>query len=320
MIPGHMPPRPARFARVVNNADRRIKTQLMSDEPKYTTTLLVDLLPRLLAENDNAVEMLRSGRQRGPISGFDKLDKTIGGYFQPGLHILQAAPGDGKTAMALQIASMCSFPSVYVSVEMPTIELFRRLIARSTDTFLGKLKSGELPTKKVQELALAAIENHPNFALVDATSGYIPLDEVQKISLVLKERFKSNNVFVVFDSLQYWARNISRGGLSEYDLISEGVRKLAEAGHTLSCPILAISHRNRAGNKGDGGMHASKGTGDIEYSCESLLELVRDPKEGKPDVNGTSLINLTVHKNRHGESGRTIQFEFSGRVQKFTEL
>ncbi len=291
----------------------------MSDEPKYTTTLLVDLLPKLLAENDAAVEVLRTGRSRGPVTGFDNLDKVMGGCLHPGLHILQAAPGDGKTAMGLQIASTCKHPAVYVSAEMPTVELFRRIIARTTDTFLGKLKSGELPTKKVEALALQTIELTPHLALVDATLGPINPAEIQRIALGLRERFEVSSVLVVLDSLQYWARGAGWQGISEYDLISESVRRLGEAAAALASPILAISHRNRAGNKGDGGLHASKGSGDIEYGAESILELARANKDSKPDIYGNVPVNLTVHKNRHGEPGKTIQFSFCGRIQKFTE-
>lgn len=292
----------------------------MIEEPKYTATLLADLLPKLLAENDTAIELMRTGRKGGPISGFMQLDEAVGGFFQPGLHILQAAPGDGKTAMALQIAASCECPAVYISTEMPVIELFRRLISRTTNTFLGKLKTGEIPTKKMEALAIRTIEVHPHLALVDATRGWIPLEGIQRVGLGLRERFRAAALFIVLDSLQYWARGFSQAGLNEYELISEGVRRLSELGAILTCPILAVSHRNRQGNRSsEGGMHSAKGSGDIEYACESLLELSR-VKDLKLDDQGSFIINLAIYKNRHGESGKIIPFAFSGRIQKFTEL
>src|SRR5262245_30990621 len=107
--------------------------------PKPTLTLLADLVGELRADAQAAYDARQAGHPRGPVTGLSPLDEALGGYLAQGLHVLQAAPAAGKTAMGLQIGSSCSFPALIVSVEMPTLELFRRLIARNTRTFLGKL-------------------------------------------------------------------------------------------------------------------------------------------------------------------------------------
>ena len=68
-------------------------------------TLLSDLVTEFVADTEAAREALESGMPRGPITGMARLDETIGGYFSNGLHILQAAPGAGKSAFSLQTAA-----------------------------------------------------------------------------------------------------------------------------------------------------------------------------------------------------------------------
>ena len=69
-----------------------------------TLARLDGLLDALAAETRQAADDRRRGRPLGPISGFPSLDRELGGAFSPGIHILGAVPGLGKTALALQIA------------------------------------------------------------------------------------------------------------------------------------------------------------------------------------------------------------------------
>src|SRR5438045_667911 len=78
---------------------------------------------------------------RGPVTGLPELDSALGGNLQPGVTVLQANTGTGKTALALQIAATCGFPALYLSAEMRALELFRRHAARVTGRYLGRFKS-----------------------------------------------------------------------------------------------------------------------------------------------------------------------------------
>jgi replicative DNA helicase len=288
----------------------------MTEETQFRAVRLGDLIGELAAENDAAVEARKTGRPRGPVTQIKKLDEALGGFMANGLHIVQAGPGAGKTALSLQIASNCAFPTLYVSAEMHLLELFRRLIARTTSTFLGRLKTGELSTDDVRRLARQTAEQAPWVALLDATRSYVNPTAILAAASAIRERAGSSGVLVVLDSLQYWAK--SAGDASEYDLVNAGLRSLCQIASQLSCPVLTISHRNRQGNKGEGGMFSSKGSGEIEYGAESILELSRE-KDTKPDAMGKVPVSLVVLKNRNGADGWVIPLEFTGRLQLFTE-
>ncbi|MCD9184945.1 MAG: AAA family ATPase [Pyrinomonadaceae bacterium] len=286
-------------------------------------TLLSDLVGELVADTEAAQKALESGKPRGPVTSLPRLDEALGGYLATGLHILQAAPGAGKSAFSLQIAAMCRFPSLYITTEMGILELFRRLIARETETYLGKLKSGEIGAKEAMRLALATVERLPCMALLDGTNAYASPRQILDVAQALKERAKAGQVLVVIDSVQMWAKSV-RGvdadfvGASEYELINAGISALSALATDLNCPVLAISHRNRVGNKnGTASLHSAKGSGEVEYMAESVIDLTR--KEEQPNQNGEVEVVLNLLKNRHGVPGIAIPLKFSGRIQRFQE-
>jgi replicative DNA helicase len=295
----------------------------MTETKTPTVTQLADLVDFFVADAEAAALARETGRPRGPVTGLGSLDEALGGYLSPGVHIVQAAPGAGKTAFALQAASDCVYPCLYVTSEMGLLELFRRLIARQTKTFLGRLKSGELGGAESRKLALQTIEKLPNLAFMDATQAYASPLLIAEVANALRDRHKSDHVLIALDSLQIWAKSVRRNGedfanASEYDLISAGLDSVSSIASRLQCPILAISHRNRAGNKSDGGLHAGKGSGDLEYGAETVIDLTR--KDETPDANGETRIKATMQKNRHGIPGVSYDFAFSGRLQTFRDV
>jgi replicative DNA helicase len=295
----------------------------MSEPLKPPVTQLAGLLDDFVADAEAAAIARESGKPRGAITSLRSLDDALGGYLAPGVHILQAAPGAGKTAMALQIASDCAYPCLYVTAEMGLLELFRRLVARQTETYLGRLKSGELGGDKSKQLALQTVKNLPCLAFMDATQLYAAPLHIKDTAELLREQFKSDHILIVLDSLQIWSKSARRvsnefANTSEYDLITAGLDAISGVGAKLQCPIIAVSHRNRAGNRSDGGLHASKGSGDLEYGSESVIDLTR--KDETPNFEGETNVKATIHKNRHGIPGISFDFAFSGRLQSFREL
>jgi replicative DNA helicase len=294
----------------------------MTELHKPVVTLLPDLVGCFVADAEAAALARATGRPRGAVTRLSGLDDALGGYLAPGIHILQAAPGAGKTALALQIASDCAYPCLYITSEMGLLELFRRLIARQTKTFLGKLKSGELGGPESRRLALQTVENLPQLALMDATQAYASPSYICDVANDLRARFNSDHVLIVLDSLQIWAKSARRAApdltsTTEYDLISHGLDGISGVAAKLQCPILAVSHRNRAGNNSGGGLHAGKGSGDLEYGAETVIDLIR--KDETPDANGEIKVTATLQKNRHGIPGVSVDFAFSGRTQSFRE-
>jgi replicative DNA helicase len=282
--------------------------------------LLGDLISDFTADMEAAALARKSGIPRGPVTHFKELDSAISGYLAPGIHIVQAAPGAGKSAWCLQVAAHCGFPALYVTAEMHPLELLRRTVARETGTFLNRLKSGEFGLEAAIDLAARTAEKIPHLAFLDGTRGYATPELIRDTAADLRERTGHEHVLIVIDSLHVWARSARSVGSevasSEYELLNAGLRALTQIASELACPILAVAHRNRAGQK-EGGMHSSKGSGGIEYEAETVIELTY--KTDIPDAAHNNEVNLAIHKNRHGELKKEIPLVFSGPLQKFSE-
>ncbi len=275
-------------------------------------------LRALLEEWDqNAVELheLREqGKARGPVTGIAGLDSEIGGALLPGVHIAHGVPGVGKSAFALQIAAQCACPCVYLTVEMPPLELLRRLTARVTSTFLGKFKTGELPPAQSSQLARQAIASAPYLALLDGTTAYATPAALLTAAEATRTLFPENpHLLVVVDSLHSWSAGASSDA-SEYDRLGEHLTALKQIAARLKAPVLVISERNRQSME-RGGLSAGAGHRGIEYGAETVFDL--DCDKDAPDHDGETDVTLRLQKNRHGPRGRQISLLFHGALQRF---
>jgi len=257
-----------------------------------------------------------TGTLRGPITALAGLDRILGGVLQPGLHIAHGGPGVGKTALALQIAATCGFPALYVSCEMRSLELLRRITARVTETFLGRFKSGELAPADSVGLAQRACAAAPELALADATQAYAAPAWLQ--TAALGTQGQARHVLVVVDSIHSWAE-AAPGTLTEYDALGAGIAALRTLASTLGCPVLAIAERNRMSMKA-GGMSASAGSRKFEYGAETVIGLTEDTGQGRPIASpGETSVALRVEKNRNGAAGAEVALFFHGALQRFRE-
>jgi replicative DNA helicase len=288
------------------------KTAAVADKPQLLR--LDQLLDALEADAGAAHAARASGHPRGPVTGLGSVDRELGGFLQPGLHVLHSNTGVGKTAFAWQMATTARHPCLYVSCEMAPLELLRRLIARATDTHLGKLKSGELDAAESRRLAERAIATAAGGCyLVDATTAHAPGDYLLEVATIAKDQ--GGHLLIVVDSVHSWIES-SPDMLSEYDALNAGLVALRQLAHALACPVLTLAERSRAAMK-DGGVNAAAGSRRFEYGAESVISL--DRKGAIDSTNGAVPIELVLDKNRHGASGRKIKLHFLGAVQRFEE-
>lgn len=276
---------------------------------------LDQLMERFEEDATAAYEARQSGQPRGPVSGLPALDTELGGHLPSGVHILHGAPGTGKTALALQIAADCGFPALLCSVEMSALELLRRLTARASGCYLGRLKSGELTPDQAMQYVRMAVEAYPRLALCDATQAAATPVYLKETAEVV--RGDAAGLLVVVDSVHSWVESQS-GSDTEYDALGAGMAQLRKLAGVLECPILAVAERNRA-TMSKGGLHAGAGSRKLEYGGESVLDLSRDP-DARPDAFGKIPVELTLAKNRNGAPGRKVSLSFHGACQRFEEV
>jgi replicative DNA helicase len=274
---------------------------------------LGDLIGTLRDDATEAYEARVSGQLRGPVTRIPLLDDALGGALQPGVHVLHAGSGVGKTALALQIAATCGFPALFVTCEMAPLELLRRHTARVTNTFLGRLKSGEYEPGRVVSLAEAACLDAPDLALMDATMAPALASNMVMVARAMQGDHRS--VLVVVDSLHSWASGGAFAEGDEYARLAVALSDLRGAASQLAAPVLVIAERNRASMK-KGGLNAGAGHRGVEYGAESVWGLDKEDDATRGHL-GDLPVKLTIEKNRNGALGRPIDLSFYGATMKF---
>lgn len=284
--------------------------------PKARLWNWTDLIAAGVADAEMRNAARAAGRPLGPTTGLPALDRELCGAFVPGLHVLHGAPGSGKSALALQIACSAQCPALYVSCEMPPIELLRRIAARVTGEYLGRFKTGEHTPEKAAELYQRAALATPMLAILDATAASVDAGELPDFAEVARKLAPdTQNLLLVVDSVHSWAR-AWQGDATEYETLNAGLDSLRKVSQRLGAAVLAIGERNRASK--DGGLAATAGSRVFEYGSETLLSLEYD-KDAKPDAQGELALTLKLEKNRNGVPGKRLNLRFNGAKQEFRE-
>ncbi len=272
---------------------------------------LADLVGALVADAEEALQAHKDGMPRGPVLGLPDLDNTLGGCLAPGLHGLTGDPGSGKTALALQAAAHCRFPALYVTAEQAPMELFRRLIAQTTEVPMDELRYA-LPDR-IRRLAEETAGQVPMLALLDAGRGPASREQIGGLLLSLRERWRFRSALLVVDALQPWARGAYEG--DEYPALQEGLRDLVLVTSQTNTAALVLSHRNRESTRRKtgpvGSMTAAKGSASFEHLAETVLHLER--------VEGSAGVTVHLAKNRRGPAGFSTGLQFNRSTQRFTE-
>ena len=275
---------------------------------------LGDLLCDWEKEAQAAYTAQVNGVPRGPITGFSTLDQELGGALAPGIHIVHGQPGTGKTAFALQIAASCGCPALYLTAEMTPLELLRRLTARVSGVYLGRLKSGELTPSQSLALAKKAIQASPDLIFIDGTQAFASPEWLREIAELCRESHE--HLLIVVDSIHSWAEGALTDA-TEYDSLNAALASLRILATALHCPVLVVAERNRASMK-QGGLSAGAGTRKIEYAAETVVDLERTQRD-LPTADSEVPVTIKIAKNRHGTAGKAIDFLFHGALQRFKE-
>jgi replicative DNA helicase len=282
--------------------------------PQPRLYALSQLLPDWQSDAEAAYDARVNGLPRGPLTGIKKLDLELNGALSPGVHVVHGEPGAGKTAFVLQVASSCQCPALLVTCEMGPLELLRRLTARVTETYLGRLKSGEMRPADSLTLARRAIESAPQLTIVDATQAYASPVYLREVAQNAKG--ESRHLLIVVDSLHSWVES-ALSDATEYEAINAGLASLRAFSHQLSCSVLAVVERNRESMKKEV-QSSGAGTRKIEYGAETVIALQRD-EQAREDGAGEIPIVAKFAKNRNGAAGKSVRLKFNGALQRFTE-
>lgn len=276
-----------------------------------------DLLSEAITEVEAKREAVRE-QGTGVIglpTGIKRLDTLLGGL-QPGLHLLAAEPGQGKTTFGLQIAAHVAgkgYPALFVSFEEALSRLVLKVVCQKAGLEAKRFADGYGDPIEFERAARTYAPELDALYLVEGT-GRLVLPQLKAWALQLMNRAGREKCLLVIDYLQRWAAG--RRDRSDFRHIVSGlVSELRELALGLEIPVLVISSQNRAG-QGGSSLISLKESGDIEYSADTAMFLVESKKRNATPP--ARAVDLVVEKNRYGDKGRA-KFIFKPDIGVFRE-
>ncbi len=305
--------------------DKEVKTILdmaestvFSVSQGHTTRGFIPIKEALASSFDKIDELHKKGAGlRGIRTGFTDLDNMLSGLQDSNLIILAARPGQGKTAMAVNIAQHIGViekkPVGIFSLEMSQEELVDRLLVGQADVDAWRLKTGRLSESDFSKLseAMGQLAEAPIF--IDDTPG-ISLSEMRTKARRLQMEHNISVLMVDYLQLADPGRRYDNR-VQEVSMVSQSLKNLARE---LKIPVLAVSQLSRAvEHRGEKRPQLAdlRESGAIEQDADVVLFLYRPDEELTPTVS----VKLLIAKHRNGPTGE-IDLLFRGDRIKFYNL
>lgn len=278
-------------------------------------------------------------------TGFRKLDLKLDGGLYPGLYVFGAISSLGKTTLVTQIidqAAEAGHDVLLFSLEMSKSQIIAKSLSRLTYCHCIESKKNIKMAKTVRALTngkLYDLFSREELQVIDAAfsrykeyaehifikEGIGDIGVPQIVDEVVKhERITGNKPIVVVDYLQILAPYDVRA--TDKQNIDKSVLELKRLSRDHDIPVIGISSLNRANYSTEINMAAFKESGAIEYTTDVLIGLqFKGAGNAGFDANKEKTkipreIELMILKNRNGETGSKIEYEYHPAFNVFREV
>lgn len=227
------------------------------------------------------------------------LDELFFGGLQPGnLIVIGAAPGAGKTTLALDFLRRNAARSVsgcFFSYEMGVTELTEKMISATGNIPYAKLRKKQLSLQERQgaKAVVEKLSKHP-FWIFDDTRT---LEQVMAVSRIYQRKKGIKYIIVDYAGLV----PVTGGSrFTELETLSRVTRELKKLARSLGIVVILLSQMNRDTNKsGTPSIFGFRGSASLEQDANAALLCWRSRD---PEDSDTSL-HIKVGKNRGGIEG-----------------
>jgi replicative DNA helicase len=277
------------------------ESAVFSISQSHITKGFIPIKETLTLSFDRIDELHRKGAGlRGIPTGFSDLDTLLSGMQKSNLIILAARPGQGKTAimlnMAQHIAVKEKIPIGIFSLEMSKEELVDRLLVAQADVDAWRLKTGKLTEDDFTKLseAMGQLADAPIY--IDDTPG-ISIAEMR--SKARRLQLEHHVELIVVDYLQLIDPGRKYDNrVQEVSIVSQSLKNLARE---LNIPVLSASQLNRSVEHRAGDKRPQladlRESGAIEQDADVVMFLYRPDAEHT----GTTIpTKLLIAKHRNG--------------------
>ncbi|MBO8485777.1 MAG: replicative DNA helicase [Bacteroidetes bacterium] len=262
----------------------------------------------------------------GVPSGFQSLDAVTLGWQPSDLIIIAARPSVGKTAFVLNVARNAAvqyhMPVAFFSLEMPAIQLAKRIMVSETGLSADKIKGGQ----KLEQFEWTQLETK----LKDLSKAPLYIDDTPSLPVMefrskVKRLVKQKGVrLVIVDYLQLMQGPAELRGMREQEVAAIS-RTLKATAKEMNVPIIALSQLSRqavqrTGSNNRPQLSDLRESGSIEQDADMVLFIHRFDYQGlsenTEDIGKTQLI---IAKHRNGEI-KDIDMMFRASEVRFVDM
>ncbi len=282
-----------------------------------------ELVPirQVLSEYYDRVEYLtrHRGEMIGIPTGFNDMDKLLGGLQRSDMIILAARPSVGKTSLALSIAHNAAKKYgqrvAFFSLEMSSEQVVQRLISAETEIDSQRLRRGEIVDDEWGRFMKATSDLAETLFFVDDTPS------ISALELRTKARRLHAEVgidLLVVDYLQLMRGDSrSENRVQEISAISRAMKALARE---LNVPVLALSQLSRGvESRTDKRPILSdlRESGALEQDADVVIFIYRDEMYNE-NTERKNIADVMVAKHRNGPTG-SVALYFKKELAQFRE-
>lgn len=271
---------------------------------------------------ERTIERLSSMNERAPgiPSGFEAIDRTLGGFQRGDLITLAARPGMGKSSAAFAFAHNAA-RLVGARVAIFSLEMSRQQASERWLSMLSRIDNGRLRLGKIAE------EEWP--VLLDAanrlTSRPLYVDDSPALT-VTDVRMRARRLWaqegldlLIVDYMQLMkGTERSENNHLEVSGISKGLKALARE---LDVPVIALSQLNRGvESRADKRPMLSdlRASGAIEEDSDVVMFIYREDYY-LPETDRQNIADIIIAKHRNGATG-TVSLWFQKELTEFRDL
>lgn len=280
---------------------------------------------------DVALEALESiqaaaannGNITGLSTGFRDLDYRTAGLQNSDLILIAARPAMGKTAFVLNIAEHVAMynhvPTAIFSLEMPKIQLAKRLVSMNSKVDSQHIRTGNLEDDEWAKITESSIILGESSLFIDDTMG-ISINELR--SKCRKLKMEHDLGLIIIDYLQLMSGSSSNKNISRQQEVSDISRSLKALAREINCPVIALSQLSRDVEKREDKrpiLSDLRESGAIEQDADVVMFLYRDEYYNPDTSTSKGVTEVIIGKQRNG-STCTVKLKWLGQYTKFANL
>lgn len=264
------------------------------DDAKPIGEVMKSAAARMGEERDNRLRV---------FTGIGDLDNAMGPMCAGEMVVIAARPGQGKTALALQIAwhnAERKRPALFVSLEMTSEELALRKLSALAEVDSRVIRNGRVCPQQLSDIAeIAGAIDLPLYLWAPARAT---MAQIRGVAKGLTVRHPLQVVVIDYIGL------IKHEGQAKFTprheqvaAISNECKRLAKE---LECPVLVLCQLNREADNQKPSLANLRDSGAIEQDADIVIFPYRDQSSKQPeDEEGGIEASVILGKHRHGAPG-----------------